>query len=145
MKRLMTILAVSAMTMTMAAIAPAADAPPSATLALREGSVAAGIGWSWGRGKLNYKGVIHEFKVDGLSVGEVGITSASADGKVFGLTDLANFNGTYVSVATEATVGLGAGATAMKNEHGVVIHLYPTTKGVNVKLAGEGVKLTLIN
>ncbi len=31
----------------------------------------------------------------------------------------------------------------MKNEHGVVIHLYPVTKGLNVKLAGEGVKLTL--
>ena len=29
----------------------------------------------------------------------------------------------------------------MKNEKGVVIHLIPKTKGINLKLAGEGVKL----
>jgi hypothetical protein len=133
------------MTMAMAGLALTADTPPSATLALREGQVAAGIGWSWGVGKLNYHGTIHTFKVDGLSVGDVGITSAAADGKVYGLNNLADFDGTYVSVAAEATLGLGAGATAMKNEHGVVIHLYPTTKGINVKLGGEGVKMHLIN
>jgi hypothetical protein len=48
-----------------------------------------------------------------------------------------------VSAAAEATVGVGAGASAMKNEKGVVIHLFPKTKGVNLKLGGEGVKFTL--
>ncbi len=33
----------------------------------------------------------------------------------------------------------------MKNGNGVVIHLSPKTKGVNLKLAGEGVKFTFEN
>ncbi len=143
MKRLITILAAAAMTQ-FAGVAFAVDAKPIATLALSEGQVGVGVGLSWGKGTLNFNGKNYAFKVSGLSVGDVGITKAVADGKIFNLTNVEDFNGTYVSVAAEGTVGLGAGATAMKNEHGVVIHLYPVTKGLNVKLAGEGVKLTLL-
>jgi hypothetical protein len=102
-----------------------------------------GIGWSWGKGVLTYKGENYPFKVEGLSVGDVGITKAEAEGKVYDLKKLEDFSGTFASAAAEATVALGADATAMKNEKGVVIHLLPKTKGVNLKLAGEGVKLTL--
>jgi hypothetical protein len=35
------------------------------------------------------------------------------------------------------------GTAAMKNQNGVVIHLTSTTKGANLKLAAEGVKLTV--
>jgi len=143
-KRLLTIVAAVAMTQMFTGAALAVDAKPTATLALKQGQVGVGVGFSWGAGILNYNGNDYTFKVDGLSVGDVGITKAVADGKVFNLNNLEDFNGTYVSVAAEATIGLGAGATAMKNEHGVVIHLYPVTKGINVKLAGEGVKLTLV-
>ena len=48
-----------------------------------------------------------------------------------------------MSAAAEGTLIVGAGATAMKNGKGVVIHLLPQTKGANLKLAGEGVKFTL--
>ena len=82
-------------------------------------------------------------KVGGLSVLDVGITKAEAEGKVYNLKKLEDFNGTYVSAAAEATVGVGAGATSMKNGNGVVIQLFPKTKGVNLQLAGEGVKFTL--
>jgi hypothetical protein len=56
---------------------------------------------------------------------------------------LEDFSGKYLSAAAEATVGLGAGAVAMQNDKGVVVYLYPKTKGINLKLAGEGVKFTL--
>jgi hypothetical protein len=144
MKRLVTILAAVAITQMFAGLSLAAEGKPTATLALKQGQVGVGIGFSWGAGTLNYHGKAYTFKVDGLSVGDVGITKAVADGKVYNLNNIEDFNGTYVSVATEGTVGLGAGATAMKNEHGVVIHLFPVTKGINVKLAGEGVKLRLL-
>ena len=116
---------------------------PDATLKLTEGQVGLGIGWSWGKGVLTFKGKEYPFKVAGLSVGDVGITKAEAEGKVYNLKKLEDFNGNFVSAAAEATVGLGAGATAMKNDKGVVIHLLPKTKGVNLKLAGEGVNFTL--
>ena len=74
---------------------------------------------------------------------DVVITKAEAEGKVYNLKKVEDFSGNFISAAAEATVALGAGATAMRNEKGVVIHLLPKTKGVNLKFAGEGVKLTL--
>jgi hypothetical protein len=116
---------------------------PDATLELTEGQVALGIGWSWGKGVLTYKGKKYPFKVEGLSVGDVGITKAEATGNVNDLKKLEDFSGKYLSAAAEATVGLGAGAVAMQNDKGVVVYLFPKTKGVNLKLAGEGVKFVL--
>jgi hypothetical protein len=116
---------------------------PDATLTLTEGQVALGIGWSWGKGELTYKGKKYPFKVEGLSVGDIGITKAEATGNVNNMKKLEDFSGKYLSAAAEATVGLGAGAVAMQNDKGVVVYLYPKTKGINLKLAGEGVKFTL--
>jgi len=124
-------------------LAFAEEEKPDATLTLSEGQVAAGIGWSWGKGVLTYNGKSHPFKVDGLSVGDVGITKADAVGKVYHLKNLTDFNGTYAAAAAEGTVGGGAGVSAMKNGNGVVLQLKSTTQGVNFKLAGAGVKFTL--
>lgn len=145
MKRFIAIVVVLGVVATLAGMSLAAEKKktPDATLTLSKGQVAVGIGWSWGEGVLAFKGKNHSFKVEGLSVGDVGITKAEAEGKVYNLKKLEDFNGTYASAAAEATVGVGAGASAMKNEKGVVIHLFPKTKGVNLKLAGEGVKFTL--
>ena len=144
-KHFSAMLVVLGMVAAMAGLALAAEKEktPDATLTLSEGQVAVGIGWSWGKGVLTLKGKDYPFKVGGLSVGDVGITKAEATGTVYNLKKLEDFNGTYVSAAAQATVGVGVGATAMKNKNGVVIHLHPKTKGVNLKLAGEGVKFTL--
>jgi hypothetical protein len=73
----------------------------------------------------------------------VGISKASANGEVFNLKKLADFNGTYTTVSGEATLAGGAGVITMKNQNGVTINLFALTKGINFKLALEGVKLTL--
>jgi len=145
MKRFSAMVVVLGMVAALAGLALAAETEktPDATLTLSEGQVAVGIGWSWGKGVLTLKGKDYPFKVGGLSVLDVGITNAKAEGKIYNLKKLEDFNGTYVSAAAEATLGVGAGATAMKNDKGVVIYLFPITKGVNLKLAGEGVKFTL--
>ena len=116
---------------------------PDATLKLSQGQVAVGIGYSWGKGVLTFQGKDYPFKIRGLSVVDVGISSADANGNVFGLKKLKDFNGTYTTVSAEATVAGGAGGTTMKNQNGVLIKLVSTTQGVNLKLALEGVKLTL--
>jgi hypothetical protein len=131
--------------------APAAPAPakaekkpkPDATLMMSEGQVALGIGWSWGKGTLSFKGKKYEFKVDGLSVIDVGITKATSKGKVYNLKNLADFDGIYTAMAAEGTVAGGAGVTKMKNQNGVVIELVSTTQGANLKLAAEGVKFAI--
>ena len=98
---------------------------PDATLKLTEGQVGLGIGWSWGKGTQNYKRKKYPFKVDGLSMGNVGITKAEAEGKVYNLKKLSDFGGNYVAATAEATLAVGAGATALQNDKNVVNHLFP--------------------
>jgi hypothetical protein len=116
---------------------------PDATLMMSEGQVALGIGWSWGKGTLSFKKKKYEFKVDGLSVVDVGITKATSKGKVYNLKKIEDFDGNYTAMAAEGTLGGGAGVTKMKNQNGVVIELVSTTQGANLKLAAEGVKFAI--
>jgi hypothetical protein len=134
---------VSMITLSLVGLVFAQEEKPSATLTLSQGQVAVGIGWSWGGGVLRFKGKKYRFKVGGLSVIDVGVTKGDAVGKVYHLKRLSDFNGTYTGAAAEGTIGGGAGISTMKNQNGVVIKLQSTTQGVNFKLAGEGVKITL--
>ena len=143
MKRLTVSVLVLVITLSLFSSVFAQEEKPDATLTLSKGQVGVGIGWSWGDGVLTFKGKKYPFKVGGLSVVDVGITKANAVGKVYHLTKLSDFNGTYTGAAAEGTIGGGAGISTMKNQNGVVIELQSTTQGVNFKLAGEGVKFTL--
>jgi hypothetical protein len=119
---------------------------PDATLRLSGGSFAAGIGFSWGSGTLTYKGKNYPVKVNGLSVGKVGITSSSAYGEVFNLKHLQDFNGHYnVGGAGTRGVTLGAGKTGtiMSNQAGVIVRISSTQQGVAVNATGGGVDLQL--
>jgi hypothetical protein len=123
--------------------AGAQDKKPVATLALSEGRVAVGVGYSWGSGTLTFKGKKYPVQVEGLSVGEVGVSKATAQGEVFDLKKVEDFSGTYTAGEAGATMGGGAGVTAMKNQNGVVIHLKSTTQGASLKLAASGIRLSV--
>jgi hypothetical protein len=115
---------------------------PDATISFKSGSVAAGIGFSWGGGTLTYKGKNHALKVEGMSVGNVGITKATAVGKVYNLKKLEDIDGNYVGVGAGATLGGGGGAVTMKNQNGVVIEVTSTTKGLSVAIGSGGVEIS---
>ncbi len=117
--------------------------PWDGLIELQGGSVAAGIGFSWGSGKLTQAGKEYPLKVSGLSVGSVGITKASAWGKVYNLKNLADISGTYTSIGTGATIGGGLSAITMQNGNGVTIDLYSNAKGVKFAVGGAGVKIEL--
>jgi hypothetical protein len=87
---------------------------------------------AWGSGVLTYEGKDYPFRVSGLSVFDVGMTSAELSGEVFDLQNVADFNGTYRSFDAQDNV---AGAATMKNQNGVVINLVATTLGLKFKLA----------
>jgi len=116
---------------------------PLPTLELSQGSVAAGIGFSWGSGTLSYQGRQYPVKVRGLSIGEVGITWATAKGIVFDLQKIEDFSGNYVAGGAGGTLGGGGEGIIMKNQNGVVIELTSTTVGASLKIAASGVRLTL--
>src|SRR5262245_52088351 len=116
---------------------------PDARLKLSTGSVAAGVGFSWGGGTLTYQGKSHDVEVSGLSVGDVGASKIEAVGEVFHLKKLAEVDGTYTAAAAAATVGGGAGTTVMQNQNGVTIHMTSTSQGLKFTLAAAGVSLKI--
>ena len=132
-------------TVSLLAVAPALadDKTPDATIRLSEGSVAVGIGWSWGRGELSYMGKTYHVKIDGLSVAEVGITRAEATGNVYNLKSVDELNGVYAAAGAEGTAGKGAGVSTLRNSKGVVIDLKSETKGASIKVAASGLKITV--
>jgi len=125
------------------AAAIAEDKAPDATIRLSEGSVAAGIGWNWGRGEVNFQGKTYHVKIEGLAVAEIGITRAEASGTVYNLKNAEDLNGVYAAAGAEGTAGKGVGYSSLRNDKGVVINLKSETKGANLKIAASGLKLTV--
>ena len=119
---------------------------PDATLRLSGGSFALGIGFRWGSGTLTYKGKNYPVKVNGLSVGKVGMTGVSAYGEVFNLKHLQDFNGHY-NVGAEGTRGVtiakGKAGTLMTNHAGVIVRLAATQTGLDVNATGGGVDMQI--
>jgi hypothetical protein len=119
---------------------------PDATVRLSGKGVAAGVGFSWGKGTLTYKGKDYPISVKGLSVGKVGISGASAYGEVYNLKKLQDFSGHYHAGGAGrrgVTLASGQSASAMTNEAGVTVLLSSTQKGVEVNLGGAGVDMKL--
>ena len=119
---------------------------PDATLRLSGGSFALGIGFRWGSGTLSYKGKDYPVKVNGLSVGKVGMTGSSAIGEVFNLKHLQDFNGHY-NVGAEGTRGVtiakGKAGSIMTNQAGVIVRLAATQTGLDVNATGGGVDMQI--
>lgn len=116
---------------------------PNATVTLTAGSLAAGIGFVWGKGELVYNGKKLPFKLSGVSIADVGGAHITASGIVYNLTALDDFNGNYTAVTAGLTVGGGGSAAILRNEHGVVIKLLSTTEGLRFNLSADGVNIHL--
>jgi hypothetical protein len=107
------------------------------------GSVAAGIGYVWGRGTLKYGDKQYEFKLSGLSVVDVGTVSITATGDVYNLKAAQDFDGLYQAVVGGATVAAGGSVAYFSNGKGVVIKIHSTTQGLRFNLSADGVRIKL--
>jgi hypothetical protein len=125
--------------------AAAAEQAPDATIELSGGAVAAGIGYSWGKGILDYQGKQYKLKVSGLSIADVGASEYTASGSVYNLHNVRDIEGTYTAAEAGATVAGGASATAMQNAKGVIIRMTATRQGLQFTLAAKGVTIKLSN
>jgi hypothetical protein len=122
------------------------ESKPDATLRLSGGSFALGIGFRWGSGTLTYKGKDYPVKVNGLSVGKVGMTGVSAVGEVFNLKHLQDFNGHYnvgAAGTRGVTIATGKAGTLMTNQAGVIVRLAATQTGLDVNATGGGVEMQI--
>ena len=85
---------------------------PVGSVSIDMTSVAAGVGFSSGSGVLRFNGKRHLFKIDGLSVGNVGIAQISAVGNVYNMTSLSQFAGNYAAVGAGIALAGGAAGRA---------------------------------
>jgi len=137
-------LALFFMVMALASNAVAAEkATPSGKLTIESKSIAAGIGVTWGEGKLSFKGKDYPFSVDGLSLVDWGISKASAVGEVYNLTDSAKFAGSYVAAEAGIALAGGVGGMALRNQDGVIIHLRSVSQGVKLQLGTSGLTIKM--
>ena len=141
-RTIMNVVAIASLCL-MASFLAAEAQPPDATLKVHMASIAVGVGYSWGGGIVTFQGQEYPGRVDGLSVGEVGISSAEAIGNVYNLTNIEDFSGDYLAVSAGAVLAGGGDVTTMRNQHGVVIDLRGTSQGAKIMLAVQGVKITL--
>jgi hypothetical protein len=116
---------------------------PDGVIELSGGSVAAGIGFTWGSGTLIFQGKRYPLKVSGLQIASVGIHEYTAAGSVEGLKTPQDINGVYTAIGAGLTLGGGESIAAMRNQKGVVIHLTATSAGLSISLAAGGMKIML--
>jgi hypothetical protein len=121
----------------------AQGAKPSGKVSIESTSIAAGIGVSWGDGKLSFKGKTFPFSVDGLSLVDFGISKASAVGDVYNLTDVSKFAGNYVAAEAGFALAGGMGGMVLRNQNGVVIHLRSVSQGAKLQLGTSGLKIAM--
>ena len=93
------------------------------------GSVAAGVGFSWGSGTVIFYGQRYPLKISGFSLVSVGATEYSAAGSVTGLKAPEDINGVFTSVAAGGTLGGSGSIVGMTNQNGVVLHMASTSEG----------------
>ena len=119
------------------------EVAPSGTIELKGGSVAVGVGFSWASGTLTYKGNEYPITADGFDVGDIGVTNVSASGKVYNLTNLVDFDGSYSGFTAGAALVAGGSTVSMQNENGVRIELVSGTQGVKITLSAGNVNLKI--
>ena len=132
-------LALFFLVMAVATTAVAAEkATPSGKVTMETTSIAAGVGVSWGDGKLTFKAKTYPFSIEGLSLVNWGISKAQANGDVYNLTDVSKFGGTYVAAEAGLTLAGGMGGMVLRNSDGVVLHLRSVSQGAQLQLGTSG-------
>jgi hypothetical protein len=127
---------------------PQKNDPPAtldATVKLSGGMLAAGIGYKWGHGTLNYHGQDFKFCIHGLSVGDVGAANLTAQGAVFNLKSVEDFSGKYFALSGGFAIVRGESAAILKNKHGVMMELELQEIGVRFNIAATGLKIIMAN
>jgi hypothetical protein len=113
------------------------------TVTFSGGAVAIGVGFQWGSGTLTYQNRQYPFRLDGLSVVDIGVTRVTGSGTVHNLYKLADFNGNYVAASAGAALAGGGSVGTLRNQNGVVIDGITTAQGVRLTLAPGGVNIRL--
>ena len=97
-----------------------------------------------GSGTLTYEGRTYPFRIAGLGVGGLGVSTVDAEGEVYDLTNLAEISGAYAAGQYGAVVGTASvGDIWLKNEHDVVLHLKAKREGLMLSVGADAIDIRL--
>lgn len=117
---------------------------PSATATFSGKSIAVGVGYTWGKGVMSYKGHTYPFTSKGLSALGAGAEKMTGTAEIYNLNAATDLTGVYWAVeAGGALTTMGGGTATLRNKHGVTIKLHTEDKGLDINLAGSGVDIAL--
>ena len=117
--------------------------PPVGEVSIELTGVAAGIGLSWGHGVLRFQGRRYPFRIEGLSVGDVGYAKVSAWGRVYNLRNPYDLSGTYGALGAGVALPAGVAGLTMQNQRGVIIDLSARQEGVKLNLGPQGLTIKM--
>ena len=94
------------------------------------------------KGTLSYQGKTRKFKMTGLGIGGIGISTSSATGIVYNMKTMDDFPGSYTSARSGITLGdsefIKDRMLWLQNEKGVKIKLTTDKAGLELNLGADG-------
>ncbi len=122
---------------------PGTSGAPSGTITLQSRTIAVGVGLTRGEGVLSFRGRRYPFEIRGITVADVGFSKLSGRGRVYNLTRVEDFTGTYAASTGEVTAGRGRAGQALVNSAGVQIRVDNITRGAELAGSADGIQVTL--
>lgn len=125
------------------AIARSMPEKPVGAISFEAHSADIGVGYTWGNGKLRYKGKTYRFKIKGGNVSALGYSSLKAHGEVYNLKHLHDFDGGYGAVTAEATLSKGVGGALLENSNHVRLKIKTEATGARLAAGLQGIHFTI--
>ncbi len=128
-----------------AALAQSAPPPrPSGSVSIHQVQIAFIGSGTTGGGTLYFHGRSYPFKLGGLGIGGIGISTIDAMGSVYHLYRLADFGGVYGQARAGWAVGEhGSGDMWLQNSNGVYLRLRARRRGLALSLGADGMVVRL--
>jgi hypothetical protein len=128
-----------------AALAQSGQSPrPSGSVSIHQVQIAFIGSGTTGGGTLYFHGRSYPFKLGGLGIGGIGISTIDATGSVYHLYRLADFSGVYGQARAGWAVGEhGSGDMWLQNSNGVYLRLRARRRGLALSLGADGMVVRL--
>lgn len=117
---------------------------PSGRVEMHEVQVAYIGNAGGGHGTLTFQGRTYPFKIAGLGVGGIGVSTVDAEGEVYNLATLSEFSGAYAAGQYGVVAGTASvGDIWLKNEHDVILHLKAKRQGLMLSVGADAIDIRM--
>jgi hypothetical protein len=101
------------------------------------------VGIGGGSGTLTFKGKDYPLRVEGVSVGTIGVAGVDLVGTATNMQTASDITGVYSAASASLAVAGGGKVATVKNSKGVVLQLRGKEVGFEASLSLSGLKISL--